>query len=133
MLEVGRLCYKTSGRDAGQRAVVVENIDAKFVLIDGQTRRRKCSVSHLEPTEVVLAIKKGASHKDVVSAFKKIKITLKETKPKKPKDRLKKVRKSSLKEKKPKEVKPKEIKKEKKVKPKKEAKKVKKVVKKTKK
>ena len=75
----------------------------------------------------MLAIKKGASHKDVAAAFKKIKIILKETKPKKAKDRLKKVRKSSLKQKK--EVKPKATKTVKEVKPK-EVKKVKKVVKK---
>lgn len=105
MLEVGRLCIKTAGRDAGQRAVVVENIDSKFVLIDGQTRRRKCSISHLEPTETMLAIKKGASHKDVATAFKKIKITLKEIKSKKPTERVKRIRKSSLKQKKVKEVK----------------------------
>ena len=131
MLEVGRLCYKTSGRDAGQRAVVVENIDTKFVLIDGQTRRRKCSISHLEPTEVMLTIKKGASHKDVAAAFKKIKITLKETKPKKSTERLKKIRKSSLKQKK--EKKPKEVKKVKEVKKETKPKKVKVVQKVTKK
>ncbi len=105
MLEVGRLCIKLAGRDAGKKAVVVESVDANTVLIDGETRRRKCSVNHLEPTTEVLSIKKGASHKDVAAAFKKINITIKETKPKSPKERLKKVRKSSLKEKKPKAVK----------------------------
>ena len=35
MLEVGRLCIKLAGRDAGKKAVVVENIDSNFVLIDG--------------------------------------------------------------------------------------------------
>ncbi|MBT4576886.1 50S ribosomal protein L14e [Candidatus Woesearchaeota archaeon] len=113
MLEVGRLCIKLAGRDAGKKAVVVENIDSNFVLIDGQTRRRKCSISHLEPTEVMLTLKKGAAHKEVAAEFKKLNIILVETKPKTAKPRLRKVRKSDLKS--TKEVKPKATKEVKKV------------------
>ena len=97
MLEVGRLCIKLAGRDAGKKAVVVENIDSNFVLIDGQTRRRKGSISHLEPTEVMLTLNKGAAHKEVAAEFKKLNIILVETKPKTAKPRLRKVRKSDLK------------------------------------
>lgn len=113
MLEVGRVCIKIAGRDAGQKAVVVENIDKNYVLIDGQTRRRKCSISHLEPTETMLTLKKGAAHKDVAAEFKKLNIILVETKPKTAKPRLKKVRKSDSKPKK--EAKPKATKEVKKV------------------
>ena len=41
MIDVGRVCVKIAGRDAGKKAVVVEKIDSNFVLIDGQTRRRR--------------------------------------------------------------------------------------------
>ena len=61
MIEIGRVCVKTAGRDAGLKCVVID-IDKKLVLIDGQTRRRKCGIAHLEPTKDVLKIKKGASH-----------------------------------------------------------------------
>lgn len=41
MLEVGRVCVKTAGRDATKLCVVVEEIDETFVLVDGNTRRKK--------------------------------------------------------------------------------------------
>ncbi len=49
MTEVGTVCLKIAGRDAGMKAVVVEKLDKEFVLIDGQVRRRKCNIKHLEP------------------------------------------------------------------------------------
>lgn len=38
-MEIGRVCIKIAGRDAGMKCVVVEQLDNNFVLIDGQTRR----------------------------------------------------------------------------------------------
>lgn len=80
MIEVGRLCVKLAGRDAGKKCVIVEVIDDNFVLIDGETRRRKCNVRHLDPLAQVLDVKKGSSHNVVVSAFKDLGIELVETK-----------------------------------------------------
>ena len=93
MIEVGRLCVKLAGRDAGLKCVVVEVLDKNFVMIDGQTRRRKCNIIHLEPLDQVIKIKAKASHADIVSEFKKLKIETKETKPKKAAERPRKVRK----------------------------------------
>ena len=93
MIEVGRLCIKLAGRDAGLKCVVVEVLDKNFVMVDGQTRRRKCNIIHLEPLEEVIKIKAKASHEDVVSEFKKLKLEVKETKPKQAAARPKKVRK----------------------------------------
>jgi|SRR3989344_2284117 len=69
MIEVGRLCLKLAGRDAGKTCVVVEVLDDRHVLVDGETRRRKCNILHLEPLKETLDIKKGASHDTVVKAF----------------------------------------------------------------
>jgi len=112
MIEIGRVCVKTAGRDAGLKCVVID-IDKKLVLIDGQTRRRKCGIAHLEPTKDVLKIKKGASHAEVVSAFKELKIEIKERKTKEKTARPKKVRKKKA-PKKEKKGKKKEVKAEKK-------------------
>ncbi|RME55494.1 50S ribosomal protein L14e [Candidatus Woesearchaeota archaeon] len=71
MLNVGRVCIKLAGRDAGRLAVVVENIDNNSVLIDGNVRRRKCNIRHLEPTKDVVDIKEKASSEDVLKALKK--------------------------------------------------------------
>ena len=82
MIEIGRLCVKIAGRDAGKKCVIVEILDHKFVLIDGGTRRRKCNVLHLESLNQVLKIEKNASHDEVSKAFKGIGIEARETKPK---------------------------------------------------
>lgn len=86
MLEVGRLCIKTAGRDAMQYCVVIEEIDATYVMVDGNTRRKKVNKAHLEPLQKKLALKKGATTKDVHTAFEKEGIEIKkhaEAKPKK--------------------------------------------------
>ena len=82
MITVGRLCVKIAGRDAGKKCIIVDILDDKFVLIDGETRRRKCNILHLEPLKDVIKIKKGISHKDVIDEFKKLKIVIKEKKSK---------------------------------------------------
>ena len=93
MIEVGRICVKIAGRDAGLKCVVVEVLDKNFVMIDGETRRRKCNIIHLEPLEQVIKIKAKASHADIVSEFKKLGIEIKEKKPKKAAERPRRVRK----------------------------------------
>ena len=82
MIEVGRLCVKTAGRDAGLKCVIVDILDNKSVLIDGQTRRRKCNILHLEPLKDVIKIKKNVSHEDVKKEFEKLGLKARETKPK---------------------------------------------------
>ena len=93
MIEIGRLCMKTAGRDAGCKCVVVDILDDNYVLIDGETRRRKCNVLHLEPLKEVIGMKKGASHENVKAEFKKLKLEVRETKPKEKKEKPKKTRK----------------------------------------
>ena len=58
-MKIGQLCVKIAGRDAGQHCLVVDVLEKNSVLIDGQTRRRKCNILHLEPLVKVLEIKKG--------------------------------------------------------------------------
>ena len=127
MIEIGRLCMKTAGRDAGCKCVIVDILDDNYVLIDGETRRRKCNVLHLEPLKEVIDIKRGSSHENVKVEFKKLKLEARETKPKEKKERPKKVRrkkeKAEEKEDKKKGVKEKKkSKEEKKAEPKKEEK-----------
>ncbi len=97
MLEVGRLVVKTAGRDAANHAVIVEVLDEKFVTIDGNVRRKKVNMAHIEPLNKTLDIKKGASTKDVLAAFEKegIKVTKKVEEKKKstPKAQEKKLKK----------------------------------------
>src|SRR3989344_1602514 len=82
MIEIGRLCVKLAGRDAGKKALIIDILDDKFVLIDGETRRRKCNILHLEPLTQVVKVKKNASHDEVSKALKEIGVEARETKPK---------------------------------------------------
>ncbi len=89
---------KVAGKDAGKMVVVVEKIDDNFVIVDGNTKRRRCKIAHLEPLQEVLKINKGETTQDVISEMKKagIKIIKKEKikrKPNEKKDETKKQRK----------------------------------------
>src|SRR3990167_8734287 len=94
MIEIGRLCVKTAGRDAGLKCVVVDILDDRFVLIDGETRRRKCNILHLEPLKDAIKIKKNASHEEIKEEFEKLELKARETKPKQKTEKPKKVRKT---------------------------------------
>lgn len=125
MIKIGQMVMKIAGRDGGKKAVIVDILDNNFVLIDGETRRRKCNIKHLEPLDKVIKIKKKASHDEIRAEFKKIKLKVRETKPKPKTERPRKLRgkkttpgETEIK----KEKKPKKVKKEKQKEDKKEAK-----------
>lgn len=98
MFEIGRLCVKIAGRDAGKKCIIIDTIDKNNVLIDGQTRRRKCNVKHLEPLTQVLKITKKAPNTEIIRVFKTLNIDIKQTKPKKKTAKPKKTRKKKVKE-----------------------------------
>lgn len=93
--DIGRVCVKIAGRDAGKQCVVIEQIDDKYVLVDGQTRRRKCNVAHLEPTKKTLDVKSGSDHDAIVKAFDGIGIKIATIKAKETPSRLKKAHKQN--------------------------------------
>lgn len=73
-IEVGRICVKISGREAGRKCVIVDVIDKNFVLITGPTnvtgvKRRRANVSHIEPMNDKIGIDRGASDEDVAKAL----------------------------------------------------------------
>ncbi len=77
MIEVGRICTKIAGREAGKLCVVVEVIDNNFCIIDGDVRRKKCNFTHLDPLDKKIAIEKGASYEKIAQEFKKLGIEIK--------------------------------------------------------
>ena len=76
LMDVGRVCYKLAGRKSGKLCVIVDVKDKSNVLIDGNVRRKLCNISHLEPTEIVLKVKKGISTSDLQEAMKKDKLSV---------------------------------------------------------
>jgi large subunit ribosomal protein L14e len=80
LLEIGRICVKKPGREAGKRCVVIDIIDKNFVLVTGPkdvtgVRRRKSNIDHLEPTELKMKLSRGASDEEVKEALKKLEET----------------------------------------------------------
>ncbi len=82
MMDVGRLAMKIAGKEAGKIVAVVDVLDEGFVLVDGQVKRRRCNINHLEPLQKEIEIKKNASHAEVVKELKKLGIEVIEKKPK---------------------------------------------------
>ncbi len=70
MYEIGRICVKIAGRDAGQTCVIIDVLDDSYVMIDGQTRRKKCNLKHLEPLNKIVNIDKNASNDEIIAALK---------------------------------------------------------------
>ncbi len=57
-IEVGRICIKIAGREAGEKCVILDLIDDKFVEIVGTTiKNRRCNIKHLEPIDKTIEIK----------------------------------------------------------------------------
>lgn len=70
VMEVGRVCVKLAGHEAGKRCVIVETLDDTYVVISGSgVKRRRCNIAHLEPTDKKLDIQKGASDEEVKRAI----------------------------------------------------------------
>ncbi|RBQ23234.1 50S ribosomal protein L14e [Candidatus Methanobinarius endosymbioticus] len=56
-IEVGRVCIKTAGREAGEKCVITELIDENFVeVIGGSVKNRRCNINHLEPLDETLDV-----------------------------------------------------------------------------
>ena len=65
-IDVGSVCVKTTGREAGRKAVVLEVIDNAHVLVQGVgVRKRKCNISHLFPTGRKVKAKSNNTEKEL--------------------------------------------------------------------
>jgi large subunit ribosomal protein L14e len=74
-IEIGRVCVKLSGREAGRKCVIVDVVDKSFVLVTGPktvsgVKRRRANVNHVEPLQDKIDINRGASDEEVVEALK---------------------------------------------------------------
>jgi len=65
-LGIGSVCVKTTGREAGKKAVVLETVNANTVVIAGpKVRKRKCNIAHLFPTGKAVPVTKGVTQKEL--------------------------------------------------------------------
>ncbi|MFQ6087001.1 MAG: 50S ribosomal protein L14e [Candidatus Bathyarchaeia archaeon] len=73
-VEVGRICVKIAGREAGKKCIVVDVIDKNFLLITGPkqvngVKRRRVNIGHVEPTEKEVNIRRGESDEEIMKAL----------------------------------------------------------------
>jgi large subunit ribosomal protein L14e len=73
-IEIGRICVKTYGREAGRKCVIIDIVDENFVLVTGPknisgVRRRKVNINHIEVLDAKVPINKGASDEEVEKAI----------------------------------------------------------------
>jgi ribosomal protein L14E/L6E/L27E len=59
LVEIGRVCIKKYGRDAGSKAVITKVLDKNFVNIitSIRSRERKCNLKHLEFLNEIVDVK----------------------------------------------------------------------------
>ena len=93
LFQIGRLAVKLAGRDAGRKCVIVELIDHNFAVVDGDVRRKKVNLKHLEPLTDIVEVKEKASPDEVKKAFEKLGLSVWEKKSKTPTERVRKMKK----------------------------------------
>ena len=74
-IEIGRICVKKLGREAGKKCIIVDVIDKNYVLITGpkaisKIKRRRANIDHIKPTNEKIEIKRGASDEEITDALK---------------------------------------------------------------
>jgi large subunit ribosomal protein L14e len=74
VIEVGRICVKVAGREAGRKCIIVDIIDENFILVTGPkqltgVKRRRCNLNHVEVLDKKIEIQKGASDEEALRAL----------------------------------------------------------------
>lgn len=69
MIEIGRAIVKTAGREKGLKGLIVDIVDRNFVMVDGELKRRKVNIDHIEMLPQKLEIAKNAAKDDVLKAM----------------------------------------------------------------
>ncbi len=96
-MDVGRVCVKIAGREAGKKCVVVDILDKNYALVDGEVKRKKCNMDHLEPLDEKVEIEKNEDHNSVMAKLEKIGIRPKKKLVIKRKEKIDKIERSEKK------------------------------------
>ena len=68
---IGRVCIKQTGRESGNKCVIIDILDRNFVLVTGpEVRRRRVNMNHLRPINELVNISRNATDEEVVAALK---------------------------------------------------------------
>jgi len=73
-IDIGRICVKLAGREAGKKCIIVDIVDKNFVLITGPeqvngVKRRRVNINHIESTEKKVNIQRGQSDEEILKTL----------------------------------------------------------------
>lgn len=73
-IEVGRVCVKQFGREAGRKCVIIDVMDKSFVLVTGPkkitgVKRRRVNINHIDPLDLKIDVPRGVSDEELTSAL----------------------------------------------------------------
>ena len=71
-IDIGRICEKISGREAGKRCVIVDVVDRNYVIVTGPlsltgVRRRRVNMNHIKPLDEIIDISRNASDEEILT------------------------------------------------------------------
>ena len=71
-IDIGRICVKLSGREAGKRCVIIDVVDRNYVIVTGPpsltgVRRRRVNMNHIKPLDEIIDISRNASDEDIIT------------------------------------------------------------------
>ncbi|MEK6970810.1 MAG: 50S ribosomal protein L14e [archaeon] len=67
----GRICYKTTGRDAGSKVIVIESAEKGYAIVEGnRTKKGRVNTAHLLPTTKKAALSASYTKKELEEALK---------------------------------------------------------------
>jgi len=70
--EIGQVCVKIAGKEGGKICAIADKINENFVLIDGQVKRRRCNIFHVETLDKKIDIKQNESSDVIKKELKKL-------------------------------------------------------------
>ncbi|MFH1431786.1 MAG: 50S ribosomal protein L14e [archaeon] len=79
-IEIGRICVKTRGRNAGKYCIITGVVDDNFVNISGPKalngiKPKRCNTTHLAYTDKKIEIKDKATEEEISRAIDSAKLT----------------------------------------------------------
>lgn len=69
-MDIGRVCIKLTGREAGKKCVIINVLDRNFVMVTGpEVRRRRVNMNHLKPISEFVEIGRNATDEEIAAVL----------------------------------------------------------------
>lgn len=70
-IDIGRVCIKLTGREAGKKCVIIDIMDRNYVIVAGpEVKKRRVNMNHIQPIDEFVDISRNASEEEVAAILK---------------------------------------------------------------